>query len=164
MLLPLITLFLLPFTYSSLPVCIIGAGPSGLSTALYLKDRGYDTIVFEKQNRVGGRCITLQKGKRIADAGAYFANPFTQQFMDIVYRFNQPLIADPTTNEDVQVVTQIQGNVNKWMDYSLNGTLRSQSVLNAWLKYFEILKEYPDVSNVKVSKLFYKFSGVEKLI
>jgi oxygen-dependent protoporphyrinogen oxidase len=33
---------------------IIGAGLTGLSTAFFLKRRGYDVLVLEKENRVGG--------------------------------------------------------------------------------------------------------------
>ena len=38
------------------PVCVIGAGPAGLSTAHALESRGHQVIVFEKQPEVGGKC------------------------------------------------------------------------------------------------------------
>jgi cation diffusion facilitator CzcD-associated flavoprotein CzcO len=38
------------------PVCIIGAGPSGLTVANRLEANGYKTIIFEKNSEVGGKC------------------------------------------------------------------------------------------------------------
>lgn len=40
-------------------VCIIGGGPAGLSCAMYLEKKGYENyVIFEKQNRVGGKCFS----------------------------------------------------------------------------------------------------------
>ncbi len=36
------------------PVCIIGAGPAGLSAARRLEDKGIDAVIFDKQEEVGG--------------------------------------------------------------------------------------------------------------
>lgn len=38
------------------PVCIVGAGVSGLTAAKALEDKGYKTVIFEKKNTVGGKC------------------------------------------------------------------------------------------------------------
>ena len=35
-------------------MAVVGAGPAGLSCAYYLRERGYDVTVFEKENRPGG--------------------------------------------------------------------------------------------------------------
>lgn len=41
-------------------ICIIGAGPGGLSTAEALRERGYTHItILEKRNRVGGQSMSL---------------------------------------------------------------------------------------------------------
>lgn len=38
-------------------ICIIGAGPAGLSCAMYLEKKGYsDYVIYEKLNKVGGKC------------------------------------------------------------------------------------------------------------
>ena len=38
------------------PVCIVGAGPAGLTAANELESKGRKTIIFEKQAKVGGKC------------------------------------------------------------------------------------------------------------
>jgi cation diffusion facilitator CzcD-associated flavoprotein CzcO len=39
-----------------LPVCIIGAGPAGLTAAKRLEAKGQKAVIFEKQAEVGGKC------------------------------------------------------------------------------------------------------------
>ena len=41
---------------SKSPVCIVGAGVSGLTAAKALEDKGYKTVIFEKRDTVGGKC------------------------------------------------------------------------------------------------------------
>ncbi|KAI0087479.1 FAD/NAD-P-binding domain-containing protein [Irpex rosettiformis] len=38
------------------PICIVGAGPSGLAIAHELEAKDYATVLFEKQPTVGGKC------------------------------------------------------------------------------------------------------------
>lgn len=42
------------FDYSDKKIAIIGSGPSGLSCAFYLAQKGYTITVFEKQEKLGG--------------------------------------------------------------------------------------------------------------
>lgn len=44
-----------PTSKSKAPVCIIGAGPAGLTAANNLESKGYETVIFEKQSEVGGK-------------------------------------------------------------------------------------------------------------
>ncbi len=43
-------------TPTTLPVCIVGAGPAGLSAAKKLEEKGRKVVIFEKQAAVGGKC------------------------------------------------------------------------------------------------------------
>lgn len=38
------------------PVCIIGAGPAGLSAGARLEQKGIKAIIFDSQAEVGGKC------------------------------------------------------------------------------------------------------------
>ena len=44
------------FAWAVDPVCIIGAGPAGLTIANRLEAKGHETVTFEKQPEVGGKC------------------------------------------------------------------------------------------------------------
>lgn len=47
-------------TSKNLKIAIIGAGPAGLSTAEFLKEKGYtNCVVFEKSWRVGGQSLSI---------------------------------------------------------------------------------------------------------
>lgn len=57
-------------------ICIVGAGPAGLSAAFYLEKKGYkDITVLERLDRVGGKCNSpYYKGKRY-EMGAIMGVP-----------------------------------------------------------------------------------------
>lgn len=44
------------------PVCIVGAGPSGLTIAHELEAKNISTVTFEKQALVGGKCQAYYEG------------------------------------------------------------------------------------------------------
>ncbi|THG93537.1 hypothetical protein EW026_g7723 [Hermanssonia centrifuga] len=41
---------------STNPVCIVGAGPTGLTIANGLENKGHSTVIFEKNSEAGGKC------------------------------------------------------------------------------------------------------------
>lgn len=51
-------------------VIVIGAGIGGLTTAALLQERGFSTIVFEKNRFPGGSCSAFTNGGYTFDAGA----------------------------------------------------------------------------------------------
>jgi prolycopene isomerase len=51
-------------------VVVIGAGIGGLTTAALLQERGFSTIVLEKNRFPGGSCSAFRKGGYTFDAGA----------------------------------------------------------------------------------------------
>lgn len=46
-------------------ICIVGGGPSGISAAYFLEEKGYtDITILEKEDRVGGKCFSpIYRGK-----------------------------------------------------------------------------------------------------
>ncbi|XP_065074344.1 possible lysine-specific histone demethylase 1 [Ochlerotatus camptorhynchus] len=63
-------------------IIVIGAGISGLSAAQQLQQFGFDVIVLEARDRVGGRIATFRKNSYTADLGAMvvtgiWGNPIT---------------------------------------------------------------------------------------
>ncbi len=52
-------------------ICIIGAGPAGLSAAYFLRKKGYKNIIFlEKEKQAGGKCRTIFYKDRFYELGA----------------------------------------------------------------------------------------------
>jgi phytoene desaturase len=51
---------------------VIGAGPGGLAATLLLAAKGYEVIVFEKKDHVGGRNSAIKLGDFIFDMGPTF--------------------------------------------------------------------------------------------
>lgn len=53
-------------------VLIVGAGPGGLSSGMILASRGYDVLIIEKENSVGGRNAPLKIGNFTFEVGPTF--------------------------------------------------------------------------------------------
>ena len=53
-------------------VCIVGAGPGGLANALLMARAGADVTVFERSQRVGGRCSAIHLDRFRFDTGPTF--------------------------------------------------------------------------------------------
>jgi monoamine oxidase len=54
------------------PVCIVGAGPAGLIAANKLESKGYQTVIFEKQPEIGGKCQAYYEKKKWVFRGSFY--------------------------------------------------------------------------------------------
>lgn len=65
-------------------ICIVGGGPGGLSTAYYLKKKGYTKVtVLEKLPEVGGLCNSITFENRSFDLGANYLTPAYKKTLKI---------------------------------------------------------------------------------
>jgi monoamine oxidase len=68
-------------------VVIIGAGLSGLNSALMLTDLGYKVVVLEAGSQVGGRVKTLDTSEGKLDVGASQIGRGYARVLDAVVKF-----------------------------------------------------------------------------
>lgn len=88
------------------PVAIIGAGLSGLSCAQALLHAGVEIRVFERANRVGGRCATRLWQGHLVDHGVQYFTARTAEFKkELLTNLRQfrPLIP-PILDADQKVI------------------------------------------------------------
>ena len=52
-------------------ITVLAGGPAGLAVGYYARKRNLSFAIYEANNRVGGNCITLQKGDFRFDSGAH---------------------------------------------------------------------------------------------
>ena len=72
-------------------IAVVGAGASGITAALTLKDQGYTRVtVFEKELRVGGKVSSLRLGSYGAELGAVFASADYKLVLELADRFKVP--------------------------------------------------------------------------
>jgi monoamine oxidase len=98
------------FTVSSLAgsshnnrVIIVGAGLAGLSAAVELKDNGWDVLVLEANDRVGGRVLThrgapFSSPDLYTELGGSFINANHYEILTLAQRFNIPVATQNHVN------------------------------------------------------------------
>ncbi|MBQ3011418.1 MAG: FAD-dependent oxidoreductase [Oscillospiraceae bacterium] len=67
-------------------VAIVGAGPTGMEAAVTLKQRGFEPVVFEKSNRIGGHVHVAKKPPykgKFDWACGYYANMAEVESIDV---------------------------------------------------------------------------------
>ncbi|KAI9038314.1 FAD/NAD(P)-binding domain-containing protein [Aspergillus affinis] len=91
-----------------LPVCIVGAGPAGLSAAAELEGQGHRTVIFEKQSAVGGKCQAVYQNGSFSPLGAFI-------FMPPTYRESIRLLLDTDmTSASQLLMTEVDRYIDWW--------------------------------------------------
>ena len=79
-----------------LRVAVVGAGAAGLTAARTLTELGHEVVVFEKENRVGGKVFSIPVGDKALEFGAVLVTeddyPITLGYAD---EFGLPTIPSP---------------------------------------------------------------------
>jgi NAD(P)-binding Rossmann-like domain/Flavin containing amine oxidoreductase len=76
-------------------IVIIGAGPAGLSTAYFLRKRGYQNVlVLERLGRVGGLCDSLTCGERSFDLGANYVTPAYKEVLRLAEEYGAEVYSE----------------------------------------------------------------------
>uniref|UniRef100_A0A832GY72 FAD-dependent oxidoreductase n=1 Tax=Oscillatoriales cyanobacterium SpSt-402 TaxID=2282168 RepID=A0A832GY72_9CYAN len=85
----------MPNTAKHARICVVGAGAAGLSTAYFLKQRGYENVtVLEKNGRVGGLCCSITYKSRAFDLGANYLTPAYKEVLKMAQKVGADLYSE----------------------------------------------------------------------
>lgn len=99
-------------------ICVVGAGPAGLSTAHRLRQSGYEHVtVLEKQPLVGGLCITYEFEGKAFDLGANYVTSAYKRVRSLakevgaeLYTETDASFFDRTTDRYQSILKTAQGD------------------------------------------------------
>ena len=57
---------------SPFKIAVIGAGPAGLSTARFIKQAGHKAVLFEAEDRLGGKSFSVVRGDAMNEMGTCY--------------------------------------------------------------------------------------------
>jgi heterodisulfide reductase subunit A-like polyferredoxin len=80
------TLQLISSAGAANPVCIVGAGPAGLTIANKLQAKGVDTVIFEKNPEVGGKCQAYYDELYVVQFGMPISNAMVSRLVQSLQR------------------------------------------------------------------------------
>ena len=117
-------------------IAIIGAGPAGMSAAWFLKQNGYrDVRVFEKADRVGGKCLTFPFEGRQFDLAAHEMLAGYGDVMDIATALGVPT----TGYQNVLVYDRGSKQYMDMMQATQSGGYGKLAIVWASLRYLWLL-------------------------
>lgn len=94
-------------------VIVVGAGLAGLSAAWELERRGWQVVVLEARDRIGGRCHTLRDfaGGQIAEAGGEFIDTTHREMLRFAALFGLRLDDVRGSESGYENVTYVGGRI-----------------------------------------------------
>jgi len=102
---------------------VVGAGLSGLHSAMILEEAGLDVLMLEGRDRIGGRVYTLMNIPGNPEAAGEFIGPNYARMLDTAYRLKIPLIGPDDIPPSSKKYYRIQGQIirpDEWCEHKLN--------------------------------------------
>lgn len=62
----------MPRAKTPLRIAVIGAGPGGLSTAHFIQQAGHEAVIFEAEDRIGGKSFSVVRGDAMNEMGTCY--------------------------------------------------------------------------------------------
>jgi hypothetical protein len=137
-------------------ICIVGAGPAGLSAACYLRDRGYSSVILlERESQPGGKCLSFRCKECIVEMGAVFATNAYDVTLDLMDRVGiKPARSKASSRSKIDRALIERGYFP--MEYALPGYFsRIEALRLGWeiLKYRLLSRRYRRLYNPGLSDL-----------
>ncbi|MDX2145775.1 MAG: FAD-dependent oxidoreductase [Rhodospirillaceae bacterium] len=135
-------------------VIVIGAGMSGLYTAMLLEEQGARVLVVEGQNRIGGRVITLDDVPGKPEAGPTGFSGMYARTLDVCEQLKVPL-ERPVRYRDgheAKDMIHIKGtNIlhEEWEKHPLNPLPEVHKKFLPFLAMYQILLKYNFLSGLE---------------
>lgn len=104
-------------------VIVVGAGLSGLHSAMILQEAGLDVLVIEGRNRIGGRVYTLMNIPGKPEAAGEFIGPNYARMLDTTQRLGLDLIGPEEISPSSKRFYRIKGEIitaDNWVNHKLN--------------------------------------------
>lgn len=80
-------------------VCVVGAGPSGLTIARELERLGHTVVVLEREPVVGGKAVSIDVDGRAYDLGAHICTPRYERFSELAAELGVDTVEATATYE-----------------------------------------------------------------
>ncbi len=124
-------------------VGIIGAGPAGISVAMYLRDSGHRNVtILERRERVGGKCFSLHHDGEVFDLGANYLTPAYRETLRIARNVGATIHPAPS-RRSFDLAT---GNYHSTLSSVLSGVGLLSFGLAA-VKYLYWTRRYRELAN-----------------
>ena len=104
-------------------VIVVGAGLSGLHSAMILEEAGLDVLVIEGRNRIGGRVYTLMNIPGKPEAAGEFIGPNYARMLDATQRLGLELIGPEDIAPSAKKFYRIKNEIitsDNWAHHKLN--------------------------------------------
>jgi len=72
-------------------ICVVGAGIGGVVAAHTLNEMGHEVTVYEKEDRVGGKCFTGEYNEQYYEMGACSASPGFKTVLKLARKYKAKL-------------------------------------------------------------------------
>ncbi|MEV5542361.1 FAD-dependent oxidoreductase [Saccharopolyspora shandongensis] len=90
-------------------VCVVGAGPSGLTVAHELEHLGHTVVVLEREPVVGGKSVSVDVDGRAYDLGAHICTPRYEELAELAAADERDIAARIRTIDYYTVLCRISG-------------------------------------------------------
>jgi UDP-galactopyranose mutase len=87
---------------------VIGCGLSGITSAILLKDRGYDVTIFDKRNHIGGNCFDSNVcGTMLHNYGPHIFHTDDDEVFEFLSRYTEwvPFRLQPKGNSKLGLIS-----------------------------------------------------------